>query len=116
MRVLVAAVVACLMVCPVTASAQQSRTEVLERQRAEKATQLKPYEPKKLEKFVKNAEEGKLRRLIAPHNGFFVEYGYRGITGYRLREQGLPQPSGRNTYTSRYELGRTFTLTASYTY
>ena len=76
MRVLVAAVVASLMVYPVKASAQQSRTEVLERQRAEKATQLKPYEPKKLEKFVMNAEEGKLRRLIAPHNGFFVEYGY----------------------------------------
>ena len=58
------------------ALAQDTRQADLERQRAEKATRLKPYEPKRLETWVSRAEEGRLRRLIAPHNGFFVEYGY----------------------------------------
>jgi hypothetical protein len=59
-----------------SAFAQETRAAVLEQQRAQKTTELKPYEPSKLEKFILEAEEGKLRRLIAPHNGFFVEYGY----------------------------------------
>ena len=63
-------------VLPASLSAQETRAEVLERQRAEKATQLQPYKPKKLEKFVRDVEDGKIRRMIAPHNGFFVEYGY----------------------------------------
>jgi hypothetical protein len=58
------------------ALAQDTREAQLERQRAEKATRLEPYEPKKLETLVTRAEEGQLRRLIAPHNGFFVEFGY----------------------------------------
>src|SRR5919106_6751205 len=61
---------------PGLAEAQDSRAAALEQQRAEKASLLKPYEPKKLEKLVINAEEGKLRRMIAPHNGLFAEYGY----------------------------------------
>ena len=61
---------------PLYAIAQETRTEVLERQRAEKAANLQPYEPTRLERLVLNAEEGRLRRMIAPHNGFFVEYGY----------------------------------------
>jgi hypothetical protein len=58
------------------AFAQDTRGAQLERQRADKATRLKPYLPSKLETFVTRAEEGRLRRLIAPHNGFFVEFGY----------------------------------------
>jgi hypothetical protein len=58
------------------AFAQDTRTAQLERERAEKAKILKPYEPGKLEAFVIKAEEGRLRRLISPHNGFFVTYGY----------------------------------------
>src|SRR5262245_32467037 len=58
------------------APVQDTREAQLERQRAEKATRLKPYVPSKLETFVTKAEEGRLRRLIAPHNGFFVEFGY----------------------------------------
>jgi hypothetical protein len=61
---------------PLPAAAQTSRAETLEQQRSDKARDLKPYEPKRLEKLVMDAEEGKLRRLIAPHNGFFAEYGY----------------------------------------
>jgi hypothetical protein len=58
------------------AGAQDTRAAQLQRERAAKATRLKPYDRGKLEKFIMQAEEGRLRRLIAPHNGFFLEYGY----------------------------------------
>ena len=63
-----------LMAAP--ALAQDTRAGQLQRERAEKAKRLEPYEPSKLEAFVIRAEEGRLRRLISPHNGFFAEYGY----------------------------------------
>lgn len=63
--------------CPAAALAQDTRAAVLEKQRADKAAVLKPYEPGRLEKLILNAEEGRLRRMIAPHNGFFAEYGYK---------------------------------------
>jgi hypothetical protein len=75
MRIGAALVVASLFFAPV-AAAQETRTGILERQRAQKAAQLEPYEPTRLEKIVIDAEEGKLRRMITPHNGFFAEYGY----------------------------------------
>jgi hypothetical protein len=84
MRLLAAALIAAAMY-PTTATAQETRTEVLEKQRADKATQLKPYEVKKLEKLVMQAEEGRIRRLITPHNGFFAEYGYT----YRPAQAGI---------------------------
>lgn len=59
-----------------TAAAQDTRAQLLAAKRAEKAADLRPYEPSKLEKFVAAAEEGRLRRLITPQNGFFAEYGY----------------------------------------
>ncbi|MGH9308400.1 MAG: hypothetical protein ACRD1U_03450, partial [Vicinamibacterales bacterium] len=59
-----------------TAEAQGTRAELLAAKRAEKAADLRPYEPSKLEKIVAAAEEGRLRRLITPRNGFFAEYGY----------------------------------------
>ena len=61
---------------PADVAAQSTRVEELEQQRARRANQLKPYEPGRIEKLILHAEEGKLRRLIAPYNGFFVEYGY----------------------------------------
>ena len=61
----------------VSTNAQATRTEVIEQQRAEKAAKLEPYKPGRLEKLALDAEEGKLRRMIAPYNGFFVEYGYK---------------------------------------
>jgi hypothetical protein len=73
---LVAALVAASILIPTAAGAQETRAETLERQRAEKARQLKPYEPTRLEKWVMEAEEGKIRRMITPHNGFYAEYGY----------------------------------------
>ena len=72
----IAALILAVSVVPAVASGQESRAAVLAAQRADKARALKPYEPTKLEKWVIRAEEGKLRRLISPHNGFFAEYGY----------------------------------------
>lgn len=76
MRPSVTALAIAIAVLPASLSAQETRAELLERQRAEKATQLEPYKPKKLEKIVMDAENGRLRRLVMPHNGFFAEYGY----------------------------------------
>jgi hypothetical protein len=76
MRSLVATWVLAIVLVPGIVEAQDTRATVLERRRAEKARQLQPYQPTKLEKLVMDAEAGKLRRLISPHNGFFAEYGY----------------------------------------
>jgi outer membrane protein assembly factor BamA len=61
---------------PASAAAQSTRTEILERQRAEKATQLHPYKPRKLERLMLRFESDNPLVLIAPYNGLFVEYGY----------------------------------------
>jgi hypothetical protein len=57
-------------------SGQTTRAELIEKQREDKAAKLETYKPGRLEKILINAEDGKLRRLIAPHNGFFVGWGY----------------------------------------
>jgi outer membrane protein assembly factor BamA len=61
---------------PASAAAQSTRAEVLERQRAEKATQLQPYKPHKLERVLLRIESNNPLRRISPYNGPFVEYGY----------------------------------------
>jgi hypothetical protein len=61
---------------PTTALPQTTRTEALEQQRSDRAKQLETYKPGRLEKLFLNADEGKLQRWIAPHNGFFAGYGY----------------------------------------
>ena len=53
-------------------SGQTTRAEIIEKQRADKAATLATYKPGKIEKILLNAEDGKLKRLVAPHNGFFV--------------------------------------------
>src|SRR5918995_5152773 len=84
---LLAAVLSAL---PFPAIAQQTRQEVLEKQRAEKAQKLTPYKPGKVERWVLRFENPPFK--LSPHNGFFVTYGYShkptgsGIgvgTGYR---------------------------------
>ena len=76
MRTLLAPVFALVLICSQPAIAQESRAEVLAAQRAEKAAKLEPYKPGRIEKLALNAEEGKLRRMISPHNGFYAEYGF----------------------------------------
>jgi hypothetical protein len=76
MRRLAALSVTALLAVPAPLAAQTTRAEALEQQRDEKAARLEPYEPSKLEKLVMQVEDGRLRRMISPHNGFYVEYGY----------------------------------------
>lgn len=74
-RVAVAALLAATLVTlPSQAAAQQTRQELLERQRAEKAKHLTPHEPGTIEKWVLRVENPRFN--LWPHNGFFVEYGY----------------------------------------
>jgi len=63
---------------PLSADAQETRAEAIEKQRAEKASQLKKYEPTGLEKTLLYVEEKNPLTRFAPYNGFFVEYGYSG--------------------------------------
>jgi hypothetical protein len=65
-----------LLLLPTIALAQTTRAELLEQQRSDRARQLETYKPGRLEKLFLNADEGQLQRWIAPHNGFFVGYGY----------------------------------------
>lgn len=76
MRWCVPLVLASALLCPAAGLAQTTRAEAIEQQQARKAAALAPYEPGRLEKLILNAEDGKLRRLISPHNGFFLQYGY----------------------------------------
>ena len=58
------------------ASAQETRIEALEKKRAEKAARVQPYELSKLEKTLLYVEETDPLSRIAPHNGFYIQYGY----------------------------------------
>ena len=69
-----AAILATLAILPSHAAAQQTRQELLEKQRAEKAQNLTPYKPGTIEKWVLKVENPRFN--LAPHNGFFVTYGY----------------------------------------
>jgi Omp85 superfamily domain len=63
-------------VLPLCAHAQETRAESIEKQRAEKATQLKAYVPTRLEQMLLNSEQRNLIARLAPHNGFYLQYGY----------------------------------------
>ena len=69
----VAAIVAVL---PSTAQSQETRAELLEKERAEKAKRLAPYEPTTIEKWLIRLDRNNPMDWLAPHNGFFVSYGY----------------------------------------
>lgn len=70
------AALAVALATPGVASAQDSRAASLEKQRADKAAALQPYRPGKLERALLYVEREDPLRKIAPHNGFFVSYGY----------------------------------------
>jgi Omp85 superfamily domain len=57
--------------------AQDTRESVLEQQRAERAKKLIVYEPGKLEKALLWIERVDPAARLAPHDGFYVEYGFR---------------------------------------
>lgn len=60
-----------------TALAQETREEMLERTRQEKAQALRPYEPGKLEKWMLWFEDTDPLGRISPHDGFYLQYGFR---------------------------------------
>jgi outer membrane protein assembly factor BamA len=70
--------VALSLVASAPLSAQETRAGILARQRAEKADQLRAYEPNNLEKTLLWVEENDPLTMIAPYNGFYVQYGYTG--------------------------------------
>lgn len=81
-----------ILVSPAVLSAQDTRAAELERERAQKAAALQPYQPGRLENLLLYFEQENPLVRLSPHNGFFIDYGYTrkpvgsGIalgTGYR---------------------------------
>ena len=54
-----------------------TREGTLAAQRAEKARSLKPYEAGKLERALLWFEDAEPTRKLAPHDGFYLQYGFR---------------------------------------
>ena len=59
------------------ASAQETRAEMLEQERAAKAQALATYEPVKLERWMLWFEDVQPLAKLAPHNGFYARYGFQ---------------------------------------
>jgi hypothetical protein len=75
-----AAALSLLLLIPIstgTASGQDTRTELLEQQRAKKAETLEPYKPGKLERAILWYEGTAPLTKIAPYNGFYAQYGFK---------------------------------------
>ena len=72
------AALAVALATPGAVMAQDSRAASLEKLRADKAAALQPYEPGALERALLFVEREDPLGKIAPHNGFFVKYGYTG--------------------------------------
>jgi outer membrane protein assembly factor BamA len=62
---------------PTPLLAQDTREAALERQRAEKAKQVEPYKPGKLEGALLWYQRVNPIEKVAPHNGFYAQYGYQ---------------------------------------
>src|SRR5262245_59723441 len=62
--------------CATSVSAQETRAEIAERERAEKSKQLKPYTPGKVEKGLFYVEDNFLvQRVFNPPRGVFLRFG-----------------------------------------
>lgn len=66
-----------LALAPRVGFAQDTREAALEQQRAEKAKQVEPYKPGKIERALLWYQEVDPVQKLAPHNGFFLQYGYQ---------------------------------------
>lgn len=75
-RLPLASICLVVLLVPAATQGQDTRAELLAKQRAEKATELRPYEPEKMEKALLWVEEADPLAKIAPFNGFYVQYGY----------------------------------------
>ena len=76
MRIRLPLVAALLLLGTAPAAAQETRAELLERQRADKAKNVTPYEPNGIERGLVWLERNNPLVKIAPYNGFYGEYGY----------------------------------------
>jgi len=70
-------VILCCVVFAIPAAAQETREAELEKQRAERAQSLETYKPGKLEKWMLWFEDVDPINKIAPHDGFYLQYGFR---------------------------------------
>jgi outer membrane protein assembly factor BamA len=59
------------------AAAQETREAALEQQRAERARSLETYHPGKLERWMLWFEDTNPINKLAPHDGFYLQYGFR---------------------------------------
>jgi outer membrane protein assembly factor BamA len=66
-----------LALAPRIGLAQDTREAALERERAEKAKQVEPYNPGKLERALLWYKEVDPVEKLAPHNGFYVQLGFQ---------------------------------------
>jgi outer membrane protein assembly factor BamA len=62
---------------PPTSFAQDTREDTLASHRAEKARDLKPYQPGKLERTLLWFENADPVRKVSPHDGFYLQYGFQ---------------------------------------
>jgi hypothetical protein len=76
-RTAVLAIALTLVLSPRTLLAQDTREAALAQQRAEKAKSLAPYKGGKLERTMLWIEDVDPLRKIAPHDGFYLQYGFR---------------------------------------
>jgi outer membrane protein assembly factor BamA len=70
----------CVLLCVlfvVPAAAQDTREATLEQQRADKGKALESYKPGKLEKWMLWFEDVDPLNKLAPHDGFYLQYGFR---------------------------------------
>jgi hypothetical protein len=59
------------LIAPPSTAAQETRAEEVEKKQAEKAANLKPYEPNKFEAIMNKLEES----FASPPSGFFPAFG-----------------------------------------
>jgi outer membrane protein assembly factor BamA len=64
-------------IAPAPARGQDTREAALEQRRAEKAGDLQAYKPGKLEKWMLWFEQSDPIARISPHDGFYLQYGFR---------------------------------------
>lgn len=92
------------------ASAQQTRTEQIAQERAEKATQLHPYQPSKIEAFLFEVEDQLwVQRLFDPPRGLFARVGdlpegagFAGGPAYRYSNHTVSLTASTAISTRRY--------------
>jgi hypothetical protein len=66
-----------LALSPAMSLAQETREDMLAAKRAEKAATLEPYEGSKLERALLWFERADPLGRVAPHDGFYLEYGFK---------------------------------------